>query len=430
MKILFLTHRLPCPPDRGCKVRSAALLQGLTQRHDVWCAGFLDQAKDKTLQAETHASITSLRHACRGFLGVPFSTGLAGYRALGGLLTGSTATESYFRSRPLRKGVLRWSREIGFDAVFAFSSGIAPLALQVAAARRVLCMDDLDSRKWAELARHGRLPSRLIYGTESRRLAAREREWIAAFDATLMVSEREAEAVADPGLRSRVHVVPPILPGVDGFENACPPVASTGLVVGFLGVMDYEPNVDAACWMAGEIWPRIRQECPGARLLIVGRSPTSAVRGLAQDPSIVVTGTVPKIDSYLAAMRVHVAPLRVSRGVQIKVLTAMAAGRPCVVTSAVAEGLGARAGRDLLVADSPAGFAAAVIDMLEHPDNAEQIGRAGQRFVNRFKPEQVIRQVESLLGRPEEVFKEACLQPARESTVGSTRPSEAVALLS
>jgi glycosyltransferase involved in cell wall biosynthesis len=109
--------------------------------------------------------------------------------------------------------------------------------------------------------------------------------------------------------------------------------------------MDYEPNIDAACWLAREIWPRVRRCCPKARLWIVGRSPTQTVRDLANDAGIIVTGTVPDVDDYFRQMRLHVAPLRIARGVQMKVLAGMATGCPCVVTSAVAEGIGAEAGR-------------------------------------------------------------------------------------
>lgn len=396
MRILFVTHRLPCPPDRGCKIRSAALLYGLARRHDVWCVGFLDNANTPELRSETRQSIAALRQMCRGLLAVPFSDRLAGSRALGGLIAGGTATESYFASRILEQGLSAWSEEIRFDAVFAFSSGIAPLAWRVAAPRRVLCMDDLDSRKWQELAANAHWPMSSIYRLEARRLAERERYWLARFDATLMVSQREADLVTEPQLRAKVHVIPPVLPGWPDCDDAAA-VSFKPPVVGFLGAMDYPPNVDAACWLARDIWPLVLDRHPDARLFIVGRSPVPAVRDLGSDESIVVTGTVPDVRRYLSAMRVHVAPLRVARGVQIKVLTAMAAGRPCVVTSCVAEGLGAQNGRDLIVADTAADIAAAVVRLLDNPQQAQALGQAGQRFVRQFDLDEVVGRIERLL---------------------------------
>ncbi len=407
MNLLFLTHRLPCPPDRGCKVRAGAILHWLCQRHDVWCAGFLDSVATRELQDECSRSVASLQQTCRGVLSLPFRPTLAGYRALGSLISGGTATEGYFGSRALREGVLAWSKQVEFDAVFAFSSGIAPLALAVPAKRRVLCMDDLDSQKWQELAVDAGWLMKRIYGTEARRVSSREREWIDAFDATLMISQREADLVTDPQLRRKVHVIPPVLPEmVASIQEENPadrhnPAADAGgepPVVGFVGAMDYGPNVDAVCWFAREIWPRIKRQCPTARFWIVGRSPVTAVRELAKDQSIIVTGAVADVNEYLNRMHVHVAPLRISRGVQIKVLAAMAAARPCVVTSTVAEGLGVRPGRDLVVADSPAVLAQSVVDLLEHPEKATALGRAGKAFVRRIDPQRVMGQIEALLG--------------------------------
>lgn len=402
MRILFITHRLPCPPDRGCKLRSAAILHWLAQRHDVWCAGFLDSGDTRELQAETHGALQSLRHMCRGVMAADWRPTWAGYKALGGLIAGRTATESYFSSNTLTEATLNWCRQVEFDAVFAFSSGIAPLAARIPARRRVLCMDDLDSRKWQELVPAARWPMRQIYATEARRLARREFEWIDRFDATLMISQREADLVTDSRLRPKIHVIPPMLPSSSAQREL--PLRfrqPTGRIVGFIGAMDYQPNIDAACWFVREVWPRIRRQCPDAQFWIVGRSPAKAVTELARPDEIIVTGTVPDIGEYASKMRVHIAPLRVARGVQIKVLSAMAAGRPCVVTSCVAEGLGARAGRDLLVADSAAGIAHAVGGLLEDQEKADAIGRAGRAFLTSIEPDRVMQKVEWLLSGDE-----------------------------
>jgi sugar transferase (PEP-CTERM/EpsH1 system associated) len=363
----------------------------------------MDTNKDTKSRVDAQNSLASLRHLCRGVLAVPFGSGWASYKALASLLAGHSATEQYFSSSALARGIGDWAAKIHFDAVFAFSSGIAPLALSVPADRHVLCMDDLDSCKWLDLAGPANWPARLIYGTEARRLAVRELEWIDRFDATLMISNREADLVSNPRLRAKVHVFPPILPSVPESTPVCAKSHKKGAaaarpVVGFVGAMDYEPNIDAACWLAREIWPRVRRCCPEARLWIVGRSPTQLVRDLADDASIIVTGTVPDVNDYFRQMRMHVAPLRIARGVQMKVLAGMAAGRPCVVTSAVAEGIGAEAGREYLVADSSAMFAQCIINLLEHESRAQAIGRAGYAFLKRLRPEQAIADLEVLLG--------------------------------
>jgi glycosyltransferase involved in cell wall biosynthesis len=138
--------------------------------------------------------------------------------------------------------------------------------------------------------------------------------------------------------------------------------------------MNYAPNVDAALWLARSIWPLVRARRPDVCLDIVGASPTAAVRAL-QDPEsgVRVTGSVPDVKPYLWAASVSVAPLRVARGVQTKVLEASAAGLPCVVTPEVSAGLPASLRPLCPVAASPAEFAEAVIDLLARPPEPDRL---------------------------------------------------------
>ena len=413
MKLLILIHRLPCPPDRGAKLRAAAELRWLTRRHDVGCAGFIDPPGPGEGGDAIRASLAKLRRDCRELAALGLIRPIAGAKAMANLCRGGTATEAYFASRRLSRQVRRWSRQVRFDAVLAFSSGMAPLALEVPAPRHVCDFVDLDSRKWAESARHTRWPMSWIYRTEAVRLARREKEWISAFDANVLCNQREADLVSDGSLRDRVHVIETgasleVEPEQDGSAaingDAPREPGSAGVslpaepVVGFLGAMDYPPNVAGACWFAETIWPRVLQGHPDARWWIVGRSPTRAVRDLDDGRCVRVSGTVPAVEPYLAKMRISVAPLRLARGVQTKVLTAMAAGRPCVVTPCVAAGVGADAGREILVAESPEAFASAVGDLLTTRARAEEIGLAGRRFVSRrFRPANALARLEQWL---------------------------------
>ena len=411
MKLLILTHRLPCPPDRGAKLRAAAELRWLTDRHDVWCAGFVDPPKSSQERAATGASLADLRRRCRELAAIPLNPAWAGVRAMASMMSGGTATEGYFVSRQLRDRVREWSRRIQFDTMLAFSSGVAPLALEVPANRRVLDFVDLDSRKWAESAPQASWPMNWVYRQEGERLGLREMEWIAAFDACVVCNQREAELVNDDTLRQRLRVIetgasldlesqdPP------NNHNTIPSRLPTKAIVGFLGAMDYPPNIEAVCWFAESIWPLILDRRPDAEWWIVGRSPTKTVQDLDNGRNIRVTGSVPAMEPYLEKMRVSVAPLLLARGVQTKVLTAMETGRPCVVTPCVAEGIGADVGRELLVAEQPADFAAAIIDMLNNRAKAEAIGLAGREFVRRrYQPAQGLANLERLL-MPEAVVE-------------------------
>jgi len=404
MKLLVLTHRLPCPPDRGAKLRAAAELRWLTRRHDVWCAGFIDPPRNRPEQAATAASLADLRSRCRELEAVPLSPTLAGVRAAANLLVGGTATEAYFASSRLRGRVLGWAQRIEFDAVLAFSSGVAPLALEVPARWRVLDFVDLDSRKWAESAPQASWPMKWVYREEGERLGRREREWMSAFDACVVCNQREADLITDASLRAKLQVIETgasleiDASATDRSEEMEPPPLPARPVVGFLGAMDYPPNIEGACWFAESIWPVIRRCRPDAEWWIVGRSPTQTVRDLDDGRSIRVTGTVPAVEPYLHKTRVNVAPLRLARGVQTKVLTAMATGRPCVVTPCVAEGIGAEAGRELIVADDADRFAGAVVELLENRGQAEAVGRAGREFVRRrHQPSRGLTRLERLL---------------------------------
>lgn len=426
MKLLVLIHRLPCPPDRGSKIRAAAELRYLASRHEVWCAGFLD-ADGREARRRARASLAEWRKLCRAMEAVPLRRPVAAARALHRLLTGSTATEGYFASTALERRVLQWGRIIEFDAVLAFSSSMAPLALRVPAGRHVLDLVDLDSRKWTDSARQAAWPVSWVYRTEGRRLARREQHWMRAFDASILVNEREAALLSgdqdDPDEPApRVHVIETgICPEADapGDGNNRAHLFEQGLPeephIGFIGAMDYPPNIEGVRWFARAILPLIRTHRPDAAFWIVGRSPTRAVRELDDGCGIHVTGTVPSVRPYLARLRVCVAPLRLARGVQTKVLVAMAAGVPCVVTPCVAEGIGARAGREILVADSPERFARAARMLLTDRGRAEALGEAGRRFVlRRYDPDAGLARLELLLKGYEPAPIERTVEPVAD----------------
>ncbi len=430
MKLLFLAHRLPCPPDRGVKLRVHTLLRYLARRHEVWCAGFVDALPYGPQGAAVRRSLRELNRACRVVEALPLRRTRAAGRALTSLVRGRTATEGYFASHRLQERVMEWAREVRFDAVLAFSSSMAPLALRVPADRHVLDMDDLDSHKWAESAEASRWPWRWFYATEARRLADREREWIHAFDATVLISQREAALLTDDALRRRTH----ILEGVTHPEFEFQPhlagerewTLPEDPIVGFLGAMDYGPNIDAACWFYQKIWPLIQGRRSDAQWWIVGRSPSRTIRRLDDGRAVRVTGTVPAVGPYLHRMRVNIAPLRLARGVQIKVLTAMARGVPCVVTPCVAEGIGGRNGENYLVAASESEFARAVLSLLNDRSWAEAVGRSGAELVaRRFQPGPGLRLVERLLGYEEtKAASAAVMESAEEAELYDTTEHE------
>ncbi|MFQ5500821.1 MAG: TIGR03087 family PEP-CTERM/XrtA system glycosyltransferase [Phycisphaerae bacterium] len=370
-KILFLTNRLPFPPDKGDKIRTYHQLTQLADSHDVWCACFADTPEDV-------ARADELQRRCRSAIVVPWNRISAIPRTASGWLSGRPFTEAAFTHPFLAKRLGALGRRIQFDSVVAFSSMMARQALAVPARRHVLDLCDVDSEKWFDYARASRFPLSSLCHQEGRRLRAWEHACLNRFDATLVITERE-RALLDPSARREtLHVIPN---GVTLNDDQALLASQCGPVIGFLGVMDYRPNVEGVRWFVRHAWPKVLRECPNARMLIVGRRPVRGIRQLAKLPGVEVTGEVRDVRPYLTRCRVIVVPLHIARGLQNKVLEAMAARRPVVATSAVAAGLHPGQRRPVLTADDPSRFAMKVVDLCRFDGLCQQVADAGHRFV-------------------------------------------------
>jgi len=388
MKILYLAHRIPYPPNKGEKIRAWRQVEHLAARHDVWCACFADRTEELRYAGK-------LREVCRDAVVIPLHKPRALLKGLAGLACGSTVTENYFRSPAMRRALSTWSREIGFDVVAAFSSSMAPYALGVEARRHVLDLCDVDSAKWAEYAKRSNPILRVLYQEESKRLARRESLWVNAFDATLVITHEEAKVLSWDHPDGRLHVIGN---GVELVDDMSVGTESSTPTVGFVGALDYFPNVDGLEWFAREVWPAVRRSCPQAELRMVGHSPVKRVRRLAKIAGVRVIGPVEDAAEEVRTFHVSVAPLRIARGLQNKVLEAMAAGRPVVLTSNAARGIRANHGAEYLVADDPADWARHVVRLLGNAGERTRLGEAAQRFVERhhnWKP--ILRRFEQVV---------------------------------
>jgi sugar transferase (PEP-CTERM/EpsH1 system associated) len=373
-ELLFLSHRIPYPPDKGDKIRSYNLLRALSAQHTVHVGTFVDDPDD-------WRHVPALQQLCRGETCVrPLNPRSARMRSATGLLSGEALTLAYYRDAALSA----WTRDLAarrpLAGVFVFSSSMCQYALDTplqAGRPRVADFCDVDSDKWEQYAgRHG-YPMKLVYSREARTLAEAERRYVGQFDASIVISEAEAEIlrrIAGPHA-DRIRVVPN---GVDteyfdpGREYP-DPYAEGELSIAFTGAMDYQANVDGVCWFAAEILPAVRRELPNAVFTIVGSNPTEAVRALAQQPGVRVTGRVPDVRPYLAHARLVVAPLRIARGVQNKVLEALAMARPVVATENALQGIPSAAALPRVsVANETVAFAADVIGALRDATTASQ----------------------------------------------------------
>jgi sugar transferase (PEP-CTERM/EpsH1 system associated) len=340
--VLFLCHRLPWPPDKGDKIRSYHVLQRLAERYHVYLGTFVDDPGDWQYLAPIAALCTEV---CVR----PLSVWRTRWRALAALARGEALTVGVYRDRVMRRWVERVLAEHKPALVLCYSSGVASLVMSHAPLHRVMDFVDVDSDKWRQYARARRGVARMIYAREARRLAEFEHAIAMQFDASIFVSEAEATFFRQqlPGSAGKVRGIPN---GVDAEywdpQRTCSnPYRPGERVVVFVGAMDYRANVDAARWFAHEVWPRIAAQLQDARFYIVGSHPTAAVRALAQLAGITVTGRVEDVRPYLAHAHVVTAPLRIARGVQNKVLEALAMEKVLLATPEAYEGIEDFAGR-------------------------------------------------------------------------------------
>ncbi|GJM26534.1 MAG: glycosyl transferase [Phycisphaerae bacterium] len=369
MKLLYLCHRFPYPPNKGCKIRAFHTIEHLARDHDVWCATFVDDPADMQY-------IPAMKEFCREVITVPLDRMRAALRGAFDMAIDETLTEGFYRSKPMRDAIRELTARVKFDGVVAFSSSMGQYARSVDAGTKIIDLCDLDSQKWAAMAKRSSAPRSWFYEAEARRLAELEAQLYDEFDATLLISQQEANDW--DGDRSKLHVM--------GNGVHCPKQIQAGIcdskVIGFVGDMRYMPNVDAVCWFAECILPTIRQRVPDATFRIIGRSPTRRVRRLADIEGVCVTGEVDDVIEHLNQCQVVVAPLRIARGIQNKVLEAMAARKAVVVTTPVANALHASPDEHLMVGDTPESIAGSVARLLIDPLRCAELGSDAHRWVS------------------------------------------------
>ena len=371
---MFLCQRVPWPPDRGDRITTWHFLQHLLARGaEVRIGCFQEEDRDR-------AAVEFLDSRCAEVVAPRLSRGLRKLTSMRGLLTGEALTVPFFRHGALQRAMRRWC-ETPPDLVYVYSSSMAQYALGAPAAAKVMQFAELDSDKWRQYAAVSGPLGRWIYGREAKRLLAFEDRVAREFSRSLVVSEVEKQLFEQriPG------VVPDVLPnGVDvehfrteGDARRHPHTAV------FTGVMDYEPNVDGVCWFVESYWPTIRGRFPDARLLVVGSKPIPKVTALGGKDGITVTGRVETTPPYFDESSVAIAPLRLARGVQNKVLEAMSMSLPTVASPQASQGLGDVPPDSLCVADGADATIEGVCRWFADPERARRDGAAAGEWVRK-----------------------------------------------
>lgn len=379
--LLYLVHRLPYPPNKGDKVRSFNLLKHLAARHRIFLGAFIDDPEDETY-------VEKLRPYCADMHIARLSPRVAKLRSLSGLLSNEALTLPYYRNAGLRDWVAQTLAAQKIDAAVIFSSAMAQYVMDKPDLPVLVDFVDVDSAKWSQYAPQHRWPMSWLYSREGLRLLAYERSVACQAKHSFFVTANEAELFCSvaPECRGRVEAM---CNGVDA-EFFSPehvlssPYANGELPLVFTGAMDYWPNIDAVGWFANEIMPLLRKLRPGLCFYIVGRNPAPGVLALAAE-DIVVTGTVADVRPYLQHAAVVVAPLRLARGIQNKVLEAMAMGVPVVTSTECAAAIDAIPERDFLTAGTVEAYSRQIDALLNYPERAQTMGKAArERVVERY----------------------------------------------
>lgn len=373
MKILFLVHRIPYPPNKGEKIRAFHQIRQLSQKHTVHLACLVDEQED--LQ-----HLKTLEKCCASVDVVYRDKTLSRLLAVLALFTNRPLSVASFYSRKLAKRVAQRLSSERFDSIFVFSSVMAEYVRHVSGIPRVMDFVDVDSAKWQMYADSHSFPFSWVYRLEAGRLARYEEEVARVFEHSLFVSDKEAFLFQQRVDNRPISVIPN---GVDLNYFVPNSTRHLGPALVFTGAMDYFPNIDAMRFFCSEIFPLVREVLPEARFYIVGRNPTRRVRELERQPQVIVTGSVPDVRPYLAKVMVAVAPFRIARGVQNKVLEAMAMGLPVVGTSIAFQGIQATRADGIRIADDPQKFAQEVLSFLEDPGLRRQCSLQARHYVQR-----------------------------------------------
>jgi len=377
MKILYLVHRLPYPPNKGDKVRSYHLLKHLAARHEVHLGSFLDDPDD-----EQH--LARVRELCKSLHIARLNPRVAKLLSLRGLLSGEALSLPYYRDAGLQAWVDETAARVGFDAVVVFSGVMAQYTAKLKGVRTLVDFVDVDSAKWRDYAPEHAWPMSWLYRREFAKLLGFEQRVADDAACSFFVTDNEVALFRElsPGREMRLAALGN---GVDAdfFKPdaaRATPFAANELPLVFTGAMDYWPNIDAVSWFANSILPVLRERFPALRLHIVGRSPAPAVQALAGE-AVHVTGTVPDVRPYLQHAAAVVAPLRLARGIQNKVLEAMAMARPVVAAASCVRAITGTPLPGLLPAETEGDYVERLGALLADRESVQAAGRSARDFV-------------------------------------------------
>jgi hypothetical protein len=371
MKILYVCHRFPFPPNRGGKIRPFNMIRHLSRSHEVTVASIARSAREagegeglaphcaRYEMARVHDSIQALRMIAR-------------------LPTPAPSSMGYFYSPQLARRIDDLLDGQRFDLIFVHASSVAQYVGHVRGIPKILDFGDMDSQKWLEYARYKPFPLSLGYRLEGIKLERAEKRLAARFDLCTATTRAEWQTLESYGTGVATDWFPN---GVDARYFAPTDAPYDADTIAFVGRMDYYPNQQCMFEFCAETLPLLRARRGGLKLLIVGADPSPAVRRLGEISGVTVTGSVTDVRPYLHRAALMIAPLNIARGTQNKILEAMASGVPVVTSRIAAGGVDASAPEHFLVASTPEEYASAALRIIEDPAERRRLATSGRARV-------------------------------------------------
>jgi len=390
MRLLFLSAWCPFPADNGTKLRVYQLLRGLGRRHEVDLVSFCPEGDDgeRAEHLRAHCREVRLLHMA------PFANRRVGQ--LAGLISPQPRSLAANYQPAMAATVERFAASRPYDCVIASELHMAPYALKLAGAPVVL--EDLELAQIFEPYRDAPSPQRrLRAGLTWWKTASYVRAVLRRFAGYSTVSEAEAAlaaALAPAGVAAAV-----VPNGVDVAGCAAVVRAPAPDTLIYPGAISYDANFDAVAHFLAAIYPQVRQARPAVRLRVTGKATPEQIAALPAIDGVEFTGYLDDVRPAVASAWAEVVPLRKGGGTRLKVLEALALGTPLIATSKGVEGLQLTVGRDLLVADDPAAFAAATVRLLGSPGLREELAAAGRRAAARYDWSHSVARLEALLER-------------------------------
>ena len=372
MRILYVCHRFPYPPQRGGTIRPFNMIKHLSKSHEVVVCS-LTRSDQQTLDAQGIAPFCAEFHLSQ------VNDRVQGLRMVATLPTPLTASASFFHSNELARRIRKVLAEQKFDLIFVHCSSVAHYVDHVTGIPKILDFGDMDSQKWFEYAKHKQFPLSMGYWWEGKRVLADEKRLGRRFDYCTTVTSAEHKTLIEYDIGTPCDWFPN---GVDNSFFA--PVADTGYdpnTIVFIGRMDYYPNQQCMIDFCANVLPLLKARRPSVKLQIVGAEPSPAIKQLGAIDGVEVTGSVPDVRPYVTRAALTVAPLRIARGTQNKILEAMAMGIPVVCSSIAAGGVDAVPGQHLLMADTPTELCNEVLRILENYAERARLSQEGRARV-------------------------------------------------